>query len=518
MKKTASRKRLVWGLIGLLLLVASLGLVVTRYKLLHFGTTRADEIIFYLHNGAEGGNLVNFRGAVVESLPWLLLILLFLSAPLIDFYQNKVAFDMTIGRGRRATRVHFNPSKIRLKYKLGYAVLVCILSLGYLVLSFGVYEYMRLQLSSSNVFEKHYVDPAAVLLTFPEKKRNLVYIFLESMEGTVGSKQRGGASNVSYIPELESLAAQHTAFSNTSLPLGGAYALTGATWTVGAMTAQSGGVPLENSLGIGHNDMGTVKQFLPGMYTLGDILHNAGYTQELLIGSDAAFGGRDKLYKQHGDYAIFDYEAAKKTGKVHSDYKTWWGFEDKKLFTYAKEEVTRLAGGKAPFNVQLLTADTHFTDGYLDPSCPKLYGQQYENVYACSSKMVSEFVEWLQQQPFAADTTIVLSGDHLGMQTDFYSQFTAGSPAYQRTVYNVFINPAAHATQTQQFNRQFSTMDLYPTTLAALGVSIDGNHLGLGTNLFSDEKTLVERYGRGVLDEDLGKNSVYYDKHILTKH
>ena len=65
--------------------------------------------------------------------------------------------------------------------------------------------------------------------------------------------------------------------------------------------------------------------------------------------------------------------------------------------------------------------------------------------------------------------------------------------AYTRTVYNLFINPAVTPVETQ--NRQFSTLDMFPSTLAAMGVKIDGDRLALGTNLFSEKKTLIEEYG-----------------------
>jgi phosphoglycerol transferase len=38
-------------------------------------------------------------------------------------------------------------------------------------------------------------------------------------------------------------------------------------------------------------------------------------------------------------------------------------------------------------------------------------------------------------------------------------------------------------------------MDMFPTTLAALGVEIEGDKLGIGVNLFSDKQTLAEKYG-----------------------
>ena len=64
-------------------------------------------------------------------------------------------------------------------------------------------------------------------------------------------------------------------------------------------------------------------------------------------------------------------------------------------------------------------------------------------------------------------------------------------------------------------NRKYTTLDLYPTTLAALGVQIEGDKLGLGVNLYSGEQTLVEQYGKDYLDIELLKDSKLYRKKIL---
>ena len=48
-------------------------------------------------------------------------------------------------------------------------------------------------------------------------------------------------------------------------------------------------------------------------------------------------------------------------------------------------------------------------------------------------------------------------------------------------------------------------MDLFPTTIASLGFKIEGNRLGLGTNLFSKEETLLEKYDYDYLNKELKK-------------
>ena len=69
--------------------------------------------------------------------------------------------------------------------------------------------------------EDNYVDPDRVNITFPEQKRNLIYLYLESMESTYADKASGGAFDKNYIPELTQLAADNISFSNSELLGGG---------------------------------------------------------------------------------------------------------------------------------------------------------------------------------------------------------------------------------------------------------------------------------------------------------
>ena len=79
---------------------------------------------------------------------------------------------------------------------------------------------------------------------------------------------------------------------------------------------------------------GTQDTFYPGATTIGDILAKEGYNQELLVGSDAVFGGRAQYFSGHGNYKIFDYVYAMENGYIPQGYKVWWGYEDEKLFDF----------------------------------------------------------------------------------------------------------------------------------------------------------------------------------------
>ena len=510
-------RRTLFGYIAIfiLLILAAIFYVISRYKQLHFGDAKIDEIIFYFLNGMDGQSS-NIMETVQDNLLFFGIVFFLLLLPVIDFYRNRININLDLSfLGHKKTK-NINPSQIPIKAKLAYALTAFLVSLILLLNSFSVLDYAVSLMRTSNFFEKHYVDPKSTELTFPETKRNLIYIYLESMENTVASRESGGQSEVSLIPELEQLALDpnNISFSHQEDRLGGALPAYGTTWTVGAITAQSAGVPLKpNLLGEDGNGLGRFKQFLPGAFTLGEILQREGYNQTFMIGSSASFGGRDKLFSQHGDYRILDYDYAIEHGLIPTDYKVWWGYEDKKLFENAKTELSRLGSQEQPFNFQLLTVDTHFTDGYLDPTCPTPRAKQYDNVHTCSSSQVANFISWIKDQPFADNTTIVITGDHLGMQTSYYDEIIT-QPDYRRTLYNVIINsPISPINQTE---RLYSSFDMYPTTLAAMGVVINGDQLGLGVNLFSPEPTLIEQYGSlEAFNTELMKRSEFYERKIL---
>lgn len=368
----------------------------------------------------------------------------------------------------------------------------------------GVKEYIEMNNSKSTFIEDNYVDGRNVSITFPKKKRNLIYIYVESLENSAMSKKNNGLQKESYIPNLEKLASNNLNFSQNS-GVGGAVEVSNTSWTIAAMVAQTSGIPLKVISFNAYHDYG---DSLPGVYALGDVLEENGYKNYLLLGSDASFGGRRDYFTTHGNYEIYDYLYALDNNWIDSGYHQWWGYEDRKLFKFAKEELKRISKEEEPFNFTILTADTHFTDGYVDDECDTYFDTKYPNAYYCSDQMIYEFINWVKKQSFYKNTTIIISGDHLTMQNNVFN-----SKDYDRTIYNTFINSKIKTKNNK--NRLFSSLDMYPTTLASLGATIDGDMIGLGTNLFSDKKTLIEEYGLGYVNSEFKKKSFFYDNVLL---
>lgn len=398
-------------------------------------------------------------------------------------------------------RTHIKPLLIKL--------IACLLSLTtvvYAAFDSQLVDYVISICNDSALYDLYYQDPSDTTITFPEEKRNLVYIVMESMEASFLSQELGGGVENNLIPELYQLAAENINFSQNE-GVGGFRQTTGSTWTIGSLVAQTGGVPLVPLFSV--NESSPDDSFLPGLTTLTDILHENGYYQAFMLGSSAAFADTGLYYSSHGVDKIYDIYTAPDDGIVPSGYwDGWWGMEDYYLFEYAKQELTKIAQLDQPFAFTMMTIDAHHVGGHLCPYCQDEYDEQYDNVISCSSRQVAAFVQWLQEQPYYEDTVIVIVGDHNSMDNGYFNRNVDDD--YVRRVYNCFINSSAHTTASK--NREFTTLDLFPTTLTAMGCTIEGDRLGLGTNLFSGRPTLAEEWGYDQLCDLLYTNRSYYNQ------
>ena len=400
---------------------------------------------------------------------------------------------------------------IRRRYakRIGAVFCACLLtsSLIFSVFALRIPGYLKALTEKTTIYEDYYVDPDTVAITANGKPKNLIYIYLESMETTYAAKRDGGTQAVNYMPGLTTLAQENISFSDKQDGLlGGFHTPLGTGWTMAALLATTSGVPFSFPLGEnGHNDMVYRETFASGLTTLGDILAEKGYRQEFLCGSDSAFGGRKTYFEQHGNYEIFDLFTAREEDYIPDDYKVWWGFEDKHLYEIAKDELTELAASDQPFNFTMLTVDTHHIGGFTCTLCEYEHTDKLANVVSCADRQLASFVEWCREQDFYKDTVIVITGDHPRMDTILIGE----TDYYDRTIYNCFINAAA-SPAGEVTERTMTSFDLFPTTLAAMGFSIEGDRLGLGVNLFSTTPTLAEQFGYEWLETEINKFSDYY--------
>ncbi|MBO4862844.1 MAG: LTA synthase family protein [Eubacterium sp.] len=480
-----------------LVLVSIVCLYVVLFFEKNFGQVPFGQLLYHLHTPLDGTDISSYR------------------------YPILLGIGISIGGLILCLIIYIILKKFR--YETGFslwltmaAIILTFYSCIRAVNHFEIVEYYKYTTEKTTLYEDRYVDGRDVSITFPEEKKNLIYIYLESIEVSYADAASGGGARQNYIPGLTKLAMENNCFSDGTA-LNGAHHVNGATYTMGALAAQTGGVPINENL-VSNETLNrsweSENNYLPGLWTIGDILNEAGYNQEFLIGSNGNFAGRSSYFTGHGDYRIEDYEAAINEGRIPPDYKVWWGYEDEKLYEFAKEDLLRLSSDDRPFNFTLLTVDTHPTGGYVCDLCEDKYEAQYSNVIACADKQVSEFIEWIKQQEFYKDTVIVMCGDHLSPDSLYVNN--EGFGGFDRRTYTNIIN-ASEEVNSSSKPRVYTTLDMFPTTLAAMGVKIEGDRLGLGVNLYSDTPTLAEEYGLDYLNTELLKNSKFYKSKLLYK-
>ena len=388
--------------------------------------------------------------------------------------------------------------------KLIFSIILFVISLLAVLKLIKLDQYIINCFSKTDIYEKYYVDTNKVKVTFPKKKRNIIVIYLESTEASLFSKKNGGAFDVSRIPELEEVALKNLNISNTD-KLGGAYTLDNTSCTVFSLVTSMSATPLHIRLGYSY---GEKHPFMKKVRSFGNVLKENGYNFELFQGSSVKFSATDYFLKENGDPITFDDQTARDTGLVDKNYAVWWGIEDEKTLEFSKDKLLDLASKDKPFAFVLFTVNTHFPNGYVDKNKKPIFDDNLSNSYAYSSKEVSEYLKWLKDQDFYDNTTIFIMGDHTIKRDAYYRK----NKGYERTTYNAIINSVVNGNNK---NRKFSQFDMYPTMLASMGAKVEGERIGFGVNLFSGEKTMVEILGRKKFDNEMFKNSDYYNKHIL---
>ncbi|MBR3869512.1 MAG: sulfatase-like hydrolase/transferase [Clostridia bacterium] len=450
-----------------------------------FGDISTDQMIVNLFTPKEGTSddvmITLWTGPVLQTFAATVAYILFVfSSRVLNFRKGEKEYCIFPAVARRIVSI-----------VLALAVLVG--GAAYGIVKFELVKLYKMYAIDGKFIEEKFADPREVKMQFPKEKRNLIHIYLESVENSYLSVAQGGYLGENLMKPLTELAKEGISFSHRDKGFGGPVATAGCTWSVASMVNMNTGLPMK--VPVDGNSYGTPGNFLPGAVTIGDILEAQGYEQSLMFGATAKFGGLNFFYESHGNFNILDYDAAKEKGWIPEDYYEWWGYEDDKLFEFAKNELTRLYETGKPFNFVMETADTHFPDGYVSPNTPMTRESQYANVIAYSASEVEKFVRWIQEQPFYENTTIVMIGDHNSMDKKFFEDFDS---EYIRTTFNLILNPAPGLLEIpaeRRQNRWYFNGDMFPTILASIGVKIEGERLGLGTNLFSDVPTLFEENG-----------------------
>lgn len=476
---------MLWALLAFF--VAMMIMLSIRWAVINFDNLSVRQILNVLTSTLKGTS----RYLIINYMIWVPLVAVLLTA------QLWVVSEMVKESGR-------GNEKFR-KYTYITSLVIALLSISFFAYKIDFASFIKSSTSDSNYIEMNYVDPSNADIKFPEKKRNLLFIYLESMETSFTDESNGGAVQRNLIPELTALAKENEDFSGDSTRLNGANQMPATSWTMASIFASTTGLPLRMSLD--DNSMNYQQTFFPQITAMGDILEEQGYRQVFQIGTDANLGGRKSYLKDHGNFEFRDYPYTKNEGLIPEDYYVFLGHEDTKLYEFSKKTLLELSKSDQPFNMTILTVDTHQPSGHACDLCILKEPYVYFDIIECASHQLSDFIEWVKKQDFYENTTVVIIGDHISMASGLTENLY---PDCNRKTYTCIMNSAA-TVEDKSREREYTIFDIFPTTLASIGAEIEGEKLGLGTNLFSSTDTLTESSGLDYEISELEKKSEFLD-------
>jgi len=360
-------------------------------------------------------------------------------------------------------------------------------------------------LEESVFFKKNYISNDTISIQNNKSTKNLILIIMESIENSFVDSSLGGNQQTNLIPELLPVDSNEYHFSHNE-HIGGGYNTIGTQLTISATVAKTTGIPVL----VEHNFIDTLLEKVPSIY---DFLHDFGYYNVFIQGTDANFSGTKKFVLSHGIHTLYDMHSLKKQQDIDEKYRNFRSFEagitDRTILDISKKILDSLSQ-KKHFSLTIATIETHFPYGFYNKACedkPRDFSEQasLEATIRCASKDTRDFVNWVKQQPFYPNTEVIIVGDHL-----FMGDYLVDKNGKSRRWYDLFIAPAVKPSNT---NREFTSFDMAPTIMESLGFSINNHKMGFGVSLFSNESTLVEKIGIDSLNRGLTnmKNSIEYN-------
>lgn len=353
----------------------------------------------------------------------------------------------------------------------------------------------------TDFYAQNFVNPAG--LDFKgNKKRNVIIVFVESFEKRFSFLDQGGVR----LKVADEDAIMFADFTE-------GYAQR---WTQGAMFSAFTGVHIHyisdyfryalydklkynekrDRILMVSNHAGKDFDFaLPNMPSLGKIAELNGYQNLFVQGGDIVFSGTESFLRHNGFAKENIYGVNHFIGTPqHEKGKYWWGVDDKSVFGLFKDKISALEGDK-PFLAVMFTLDLHRGN---NP-----YFANDEEIVRATIDNLNDFIAWFKKQDFYENTTLVVLADHKRMGENI----NVGGG-----LYNAFFNVPARLRENADVMRRFNQIDIFPTVLEIMGLVLPERKAGVGTSLFSKEKTLAERFSYEQQEGYFTKIDRFYQK------
>jgi phosphoglycerol transferase len=227
-----------------------------------------------------------------------------------------------------------------------------------------------------------------------------------------------------------------------------------------------------------------------------------------LNGSDVEIFSIGDFMRSHGYGKVVGLKSRRDEHKVPGQNS--WGVPDATLFAEAKAELARLASGKKPFFLSLLTASTHGPNGYPEPGfsytppvLPAVKDSFLPAAIRCTIDQTLDFVDEVERLGIANKTVIVITNDHLAMPNTLWKELRQ---IEDRRAGLLVIKGGTSAPAGAVCDRPATHLDTFPTILEAMGYRLRDGRANLGVSLLSGQPTLAETLGYKMLDRALAAN------------
>jgi phosphoglycerol transferase len=449
----------------------------------HFGVITIDQAIINLQGaGGEGGG---GTALVVNGVVWGALIPIALAVLLL----------LAIRRTRAS---NWRKSLPRLA-RTGVSAVVVLLLAGIPVAgattishTLSLPQYVE-SLNADETLSDYYVTPTVV--SEPSTKRNLVIVYMESVEESLTDTSIFEEDMLAPIEKVTKGWASVTLDQPANGPM-----------TIGGIVNTQCGFPLRmantdlvgNNINVAGQGVAT---YLPNATCLGDVLKKYGYYSVFMGGANTDFAGKGTFLSDHGYSEVLGLNYWKEQGET--EMRSDWGLSDRRFMELAEQKVDELHAKNQPFNLTLLTLDTH-PDDTVYPYCDVTTKQELTSIYRCSMDQVASFVTYMKDKGYLDDTVVVVMGDHIRIMDSnntFKSQLEGIS---HRTIFNRIWSPDGVDLAVDEM-AQFG---MYPTILETLGFKLKDGRAGI------DVSALEAYPGSGTV-RDLSQDE--YDAVVLAR-
>ena len=299
--------------------------------------------------------------------------------------------------------------------------------------------------------------------------KNLVFIYMESIEQAfIDQRYFPGL-----MPNLNALARNEAIFFDNIIPAPNS----GYTYA-GIYSSMIGSYLVPANL---RDGKGNVSAFGSRSISFPQVLHSAGYRQVFMRAAPVELASLNVLLTRCGfdeTWASFEMVRVNFPGLPSDDN---WGCFDSELLDKAFLKYQTLSASGAPFNLTLLTVDTHAPAGRIPLDSSNGVGLSPEArlrmAYSNTDSAIGKFIAKLKSSKEWSKTVVILMNDHRARPCAL-SQGLKAVPERKMTFMAVNAGPP-RIIQTRGM-----PFDVAPTTLSLLGVE-HNNVFPLGDDLLN---------------------------------